>query len=142
MTLKSDALRRGIRTLIDVLLAGGSSGLIVLLLHVFGVEVSAEQFAALMATLTPVLSVVKNALEDSKGTSFLVDKTRPEPDPVTSTTLAVAEGEDTTAAAAQGETKASKSEAVMFASVPEGMVLIAVERSAIQEGDTVVGYTR
>lgn len=142
MKINSDAARRGLRTAIDVLLSAGSSGLAVLVLHLFKINVTPEAFAALMATLTPVLSVLKNSLEDKTGKSFLVDKTRPEPDPVTATALPVVEGSDTTAASHGPLDNPVGGEHVMFGSVPIGYVLVAVAPEDVVEGDDVVGVTR
>lgn len=147
MKVSSDAVRRGLRTLIDVLLSAGSSGLAVLVLHLFKVNITPTEFATLLAALTPVLSVIKNSLEDSTGKSFLVDKTRPSPDPVTNTSPPVVEGTDTTATLAGDSPPGpldspAASESVVFGEVPPGWLLLAVAPEDVENGDEVVGVTR
>jgi hypothetical protein len=164
--VSSDAFRRGLRTLIDVVLSAGSSGLLLLLLSSLGIHTSPTAFASLLAALTPVLSVIKNALEDHTGKSFLVDKTRPSPDPVTQTTLPVVQGSDSTAntdpvlpppgpptdpafppnipmlrRAGAGPLD-PHAEPVVWGQVPTGYILVAVAAEDVVEGDDVVGVTR
>src|SRR3954469_11190548 len=98
----SDSFRRGLRTLIDLLLSGGLTSIVLWVLHLFGVNVTLEQVTRLLVVLTPALAVIKNAREGSCAKSFRIDKTRPEPDPVTNTALPIVEGEGTTASDAPG----------------------------------------
>lgn len=142
----NDASRRGLRTAIDLLLSGGLTGLILFVLSAFGVEVTLEQFTAVILGLAPLLSVVKNALEDSTGRAFLVSKTRPEPDPTVDTEAPVQAAEQTEGGwvAAQdgvGSAWPDLSGVVMLAPLPAGMVLIAVDADEVQESDVLVGYT-
>lgn len=153
--LKSDAIRRGLRTAIDVVLSAVSSGALLLLVNVFKEpDLTAAQFATLTAALTPVLSAIKNGIEDKAGRSFLVDKTRPEPDPVTSTSPGLVEGQGTTANPDYSELPppdfgegffqppAREPQQVMLAPMPVDTVLVAVPLDEVDEDDHVVGFVQ
>ena len=148
----NDSTRRGLRTAIDVLLSAATSGLLLLLVNVFKEpDLTLEQFSTLTATLTPVLSVIKNALEDKFKTSLLVSKRRPEPDQVDAgaTDVAIVEPtEEEVFGDAEGLEQpvahegGPLSEQVTFGQIPPGMVLVAVEEDEVDPEDLVVGYTR
>lgn len=57
----SDSLRRGLRTLLDALLAVLAAGVV----DAYLVDMDPTQRGALAVALTGVISVIKNALEDS-----------------------------------------------------------------------------
>lgn len=61
----SDATRRGLRTALQLLASLLTSGGVLGVLALFGVDVSAEQWAAISAVLLPFVTVVQNALEDA-----------------------------------------------------------------------------
>lgn len=63
----SDAKRRGVRTILQMLLALLTGGGLYGVLKVFGLELDTDQYTILSGALLPVVTVVMNALED-KGT--------------------------------------------------------------------------
>jgi hypothetical protein len=63
----SDAKRRGLRTALQTLVTLVGNGALFGLLHVLGVPVTAEQYAAASAVLLPFVTAGLNALED-RGT--------------------------------------------------------------------------
>ena len=142
----NDATRRGLRTAIDVILSAISSGLLLLLVNVFKEpDLTLAQFSTLTATLTPVLSVIKNAIEDKVERSLLVSKQRPEPDPVKpEETPLIQPTEQEIFGDAVGDPLSPPlaDQQVIFGQVPSGHVLLAVAPEDVEEGDEVVGFVR
>lgn len=138
----ADSHRRGLRTAIDLLLSGGLTGVVLFLLDVAGVKVTLEQFTAALVTLTPILSVIKNSLEDKTGRSFLVSKARPEPDPTQGEAPPVQPTrEEVTPEPEETEVVLSNGQ-VLYREVPPGYVLLAVDPDDLEDSDEVVGYVR